>query len=346
MKKLRFKIITAAVLAALAVSAAGCDLITITPIGGESTDVFESFSINESVEESRWEMKKDPDEVFPSDARREAAALCDPAIEKAIELLNDYAKTEPLSVDAFVPSSVSLARDRLTDEQKQVYDTVYAAVLKIEKYKISDNSLSNGASTFLTAYDALCEDHPEIQSYYCLGEEWPNEVPVYFLPDSDANHPTNDLEAVRKAVDYEQELYPAIIERVIAKMPENLSDYNKCLYLSFFICEHTKYDYTLNSHWALWQEREALIRRNCVCEGYATALVSLMRAAGLDARTVIGAAPSGGEHAWVVLRTADGLRYIDATWMDDTGSRHNMRYFLMTPETLLYEGYEEHYVRK
>ncbi|MBQ6452722.1 MAG: hypothetical protein IJJ14_00010 [Coriobacteriales bacterium] len=276
--------------------------------------------------------------LSPIDA--EAAALCDDSIRAAIDCLNRYDGQWPeLAVSAYDPSRHHRALERLTVEQQRVYLQMESALASFGDYRIDDNELSGGASTFLTAYDALMLDHPEFAIYSSIGYDWPYEVPVYFMPGKDGNTPSSDRAAVQQAANHEIELYQATIDRVIAKMPAGLSDSQKALYLAAFLSYHCSYDQSGKAVLAPWQPYTALVRRSAVCKGYATAMQELMKAAGLESRVQTGTAPSEGEHAWVSVETPEGTRYIDPTWMDDETTWPDMSWFLLDRGTMERAGY-------
>ncbi|MCQ2466613.1 MAG: hypothetical protein MJ166_03745 [Clostridia bacterium] len=71
----------------------------------------------------------------------------------------------------------------------------------------------------------------------------------------------------------------------------------------------------------------ALIRKECVCQGYAEAFKRLMDVANIKCEVVIGKCiPSTGLHAWNIIYIEGRAYHIDVTW-DVANSQASMKYF-------------------
>lgn len=125
-----------------------------------------------------------------------------------------------------------------------------------------------------------------------------------------------------QAVSSAEDEYAALlneVEDILDDMPESAdTDYEKALYLHDALAEHVTYVFTDNDQTAYG----ALVDGQAVCAGYARAYQLLLKAAGLDAWTVVGTSldPGGNPvgHAWNLLWIEDDCCYADVTW-DDQG---------------------------
>ena len=91
------------------------------------------------------------------------------------------------------------------------------------------------------------------------------------------------------------------------------SDYETVKAVHDYLCENVVYDWdyetaTDDTPWTTWG---ALVKGECVCQGYSLAMYRLMLECGIDCR-IIG----GVDHAWNIVEL-DGLYYsLDVTWAD------------------------------
>ena len=110
--------------------------------------------------------------------------------------------------------------------------------------------------------------------------------------------------------------------------------YQKVQAIYNWITANVKYDYShLNDPAYLTQYTAyaAAVQKKAVCQGYANLFYRLANDAGIDCRIITGKAYNGTQmedHAWNIVRMADGKYYcLDATW--DAGLKpENYEYFL------------------
>lgn len=175
----------------------------ISPISPVSTDTIavaeESTADTDDASLPRFTVHFDENEEFPPEAEQKAAARIDPAIRKAVELLN--------TVDAELPSVLDCdyskrptQRDPLKDSiSVDIYDTVREKVSAFEPYPLSEKSYPGVDlfNVFVTAMDALRIDHTEL-FLYCDGAIKGTEYSSgYFMPGNWLNVPCDDMMAIR-----------------------------------------------------------------------------------------------------------------------------------------------------
>lgn len=116
-------------------------------------------------------------------------------------------------------------------------------------------------------------------------------------------------------------------------------DYEKLRAIHDWVSKNIKYDtdkYRKNRIYEIPGSVETLRSRKGLCRDYANLTTALLRAAGIEARTVIGQAKAEGKwvgHAWTEAKIADRWVSLDTTW--DAGSvkkgrfvsRFSLQYF-------------------
>ena len=110
--------------------------------------------------------------------------------------------------------------------------------------------------------------------------------------------------------------------------------YQKVQAIYNWITANVKYDYSHLSDPAYltqYTAYAAAVQKKAVCQGYANLFYRLANDAGVDCRIITGKAYNGTQtedHAWNIVRMADGKYYcLDATW--DAGFKpENYEYFL------------------
>lgn len=101
-------------------------------------------------------------------------------------------------------------------------------------------------------------------------------------------------------------------------------DYEKLTAIHDWVSKNIKYDidrYRKNKIYEIQGAVETLRSRKGLCRDYSNLTTALLRAAGIEARTVIGQARSEGKwlgHAWTEAKIAERWVSLDTTW--DAGS--------------------------
>lgn len=148
-----------------------------------------------------------------------------------------------------------------------------------------------------------------------------------------------DRDAIRAEVDY----CNAVVDRILAKMPAGLSNYEKCCYFAFVLAAANEYDHSKDVSLYDYQAYSAFVRGKALCSGYAQSFYRLCREEGISCWYCRGTTPEGG-HAWNMLDTEDGVVYVDVTWYDTETIAEDYRdgneqYLFMTQEDFDYYGY-------
>ncbi len=109
---------------------------------------------------------------------------------------------------------------------------------------------------------------------------------------------------------------------------ERKDDYTKLSKIYEWICTHVTYDHANRGNDAYklqYTAYGAIINGTAVCQGYANLLYRMCLEAGIDCRVITGTGkgvtedPSGGPHAWNIVKLGELYYYVDSTW-DSTSS--------------------------
>ena len=139
---------------------------------------------------------------------------------------------------------------------------------------------------------------------------------VYIAPANGSNYLSDDFQSTE-----EIEKYILQIEQIKDKVKSNLNgtDYQNIRYIHDCLVDNIQYDTTYQkdgSH----SIYGALIRKECVCEGYAKAFKYLANGAGYECELMSGTATnSNGEsesHLWNCIKLNDNWYEVDPTWDD------------------------------
>ena len=283
----------------------------------------------------------DEHEYFDAEAQRKASERIDYAIMLAVKILNTV-DTEPISLLDCDYDARPKQRDSLKYPHSiEIYDHILAKVSVFEDYSFHEKDYPGEDlfNLFVSATDALRIDHTEL-FLYCDGKIDGSEYRSgYFMPGDWLNKPCDDREAVRAEV----ELCNAVVERILEKMPDGISNYEKCCYFAFVLAAANEYDYSEDIYLYDYQAYAAFVKGKAICSGYAQAFYRLCREAGISCWYCRGTTPEG-RHAWNMLDTEDGVVYVDVTWYDTEKIAEDYRdgkeqYLFMTQEDFDYYGY-------
>ena len=165
---------------------------------------------------------------------------------------------------------------------------------------------------------------------------------VFISPAKDSNYLSKEFQST------------AQIEKAIMEIEEqkniilaNLkgSDYQNILYIHDYLIDKVEYDSTYEQIGS-YNIYGALVRKKCVCEGYAKAFKYLANSAGYECELMQGTATnSSGQsesHAWNCIKINGNWYEIDVTWDDPiiiggngrTTNEIKYRYFLKGTKTL------------
>lgn len=289
----------------------------------------------------RFTVTFEENETFRTETEHRASERIDPAIRTAVKLLNTVGNTSlPISDCDYDARPVQ--REALKNpHSKDMYDQMLARISAFEDYCFYEEDYpgEDVFNIFVSALDALRMDHTDL-FLYCDGKISGTEYRSgYFMPGDGLNKLCSDREAIRTEV----ELCNAVVERILRKMPEGLSNYEKCCYFAFVLAAGNEYDYSEDIYLYDYPAYSAFVKGKAICSGYAQAFYRLCREEGISCWYCRGETPTG-RHAWNKLDTETGAVYLDITWYDTDGIGEDYRdgkeqYLFMTKEDFDYYGY-------
>lgn len=272
-----------------------------------------------------------PNTNYKSELEKEAANRVDSAITVAWENVLRVPVNESYKASEFVGKEKS-AYERLSrDSLREFYDKVYNIAQNFEEFTYYEKDCKetdlSGFSFYMTAIDALYEDHPETSLYFDFDPVKREIITCYTLPGEGSKSRTQDYEEIKRRL----ELFGLETKRIVDNMPKGISDYDKYRYLAIVVCELNEYDYEYKTVGFPYQSYNAIVNGSSVCAGYSNAFYHLCKAANLYCEDVSGKGRNEA-HAWnrVML---DGMTYnVDLTWADNDGHYSGFkfsRYFIV-----------------
>ncbi|MBQ6930058.1 MAG: hypothetical protein IJN27_07140 [Oscillospiraceae bacterium] len=319
-----------------------CTMDTIVP----ADSISETSPVDRQSAEinmNRYAVIFEENETFSDEIAQRAAEYIDPYIKQAVVILNTVGEHERrfdiLDCDY---SARPKKRDEITDPLTlYIYDTVLERTLAYEDYYFNedDYDVEYFFGNFVDATDALDIDYGQLSLYSDTQMGWKTYEDGYYMPGGWLNDITDDRDAIKAEVDF----YYAVVDRIIEKMPQNMSNYDKCCYFAFVISLVTEYDYEFVTLASSYPAYAALVQQSCVCKGYAEAFYELCRREGISCWSCSGTTING-DHAWNRVETTEGYVYLDITWYDDPELSDHYRdgyfmYLFMTEEDLEYMGH-------
>lgn len=203
---------------------------------------------------------------------------------------------------------VSPVYDALTEEEKNLYDTIKNAVLEFNE------SAELGK--------AVPKD--ELRKIYKLVYSQERDLfwlsSLFYAPDDKISTLrlnyiyTKDDAALKRA---ELDLKAS---EIIGELPENISDAEKVIYFHDKIvtgCDFSQSAEHVNSAYGV------LVAGAGQCEGYAAAMSLLCNKAGIPNYTVCGTNSSGDTHAWNKVMVGGNWYNVDCTWDDPILNHYN-----------------------
>lgn len=240
-------------------------LLSLLLVGCTKVSDFNDDDDEPPIEEKeRFEVNFDENETFNSNEEKIASEHIDAYIKQAVVILNtiNLEEIEVLSEDY----NLRLERNKLNDNAKQIYDALISNVSNYNDFNYEDKNTSSLISDYLSALTALKLDRRDLSLYCDFKYDYPYYKSVYYLPNQWMKG-CLDIDEVKAQV----KIYQATIERIIEKMPNNLSNYYKCWYFVFVISLATKYDNSQITSLHQFQAYDCLVNGKCVCQGYTEA---------------------------------------------------------------------------
>ncbi|MBR6610310.1 MAG: hypothetical protein IKK99_08860 [Oscillospiraceae bacterium] len=349
------KYLSVIIVAVIAFVMCSCGIITISPAspGGSNPRATPAATLKPTPTPERFTVVFDENEEFETDIKRKRAQHIDPHIITAIKLLNTVPNESlDFNVHNLDHNTLPKEKDKITDSlELQLYNLFCDTATTFGNFKINYKNYGERQAylnAFFNALDKYHIDHPELYMYMDIGSDGGYDTNGYYMPGKWLDSQTNDIAAVKAEVDR----YYRIIDRIIEKMPQGLTNREKCYYFAFLIASCNRYDYGLRTKSHIYPAYACLADGLSVCSGYADAFYVLCRHEGIYCVTDAGYSPEqdpanpAESHVWNLLQTDDGYLYMDITWYDsrEPDIYNSYRdgwfgYLMMTEEKLHDYGY-------
>ncbi len=203
---------------------------------------------------------------------------------------------------------VSPVYKALSDEEKELYDKVSAAVSDFENEVTFEEPVPR--DTIRKIYRLI---YAQERKYFWLSS-------LFYAPESEIS--TLRLNYIYEKEDAEQKQIEldAAADAILTGLPENASDFEAAVYFHDKIvtgCEFSQSDDHVNSAYGV------LVSGYGQCEGYAAAMAFLCDKKGIPNYMVCGTNERGETHAWNKI-LIDGKWYnLDCTWDDPILKRND-----------------------
>lgn len=282
-----------------------------------------------------------PVEVFDDLLKEEAAALIDPAICKAIATVMVMKDDRHSMVTYPFIEDANGYMDSLSQEQRDLLQQIAKKAKAGESFQIKEKDYGKALITdTLTTSSTLRLCEPELSCCFEIDliSERDGISDLYFDPRKNANYSVKKGKADEETIRHDMELMRAVIERIVRKMPEDLSAYDQYFYLAAVLGNHITYDKEPENRYTAYG---ALVDKRCVCEGYASAYLLLCKEADLWCAYRHGM--SGDEsHIWNMIKLETGIFNVDVTWCDngEPGTKRWYENFVRSDEDFEWNGHE------
>ena len=228
-------------------------------------------------------------------------------------------------------------RDKLSDDEKKIYDRIYGAIATFNlTFKIDGVPEEE---VLHKTVRSLMLDHPEF--FWISGGYLYLDRSSYTLVSFEHYNGINDekIEKMRSSFDEET-------KKILDSVPKDAGDYEKALYIHDYLVKNTSYEMRYETlpnarNELVYNAYGCIVNHKSVCEGYAEAFKYLMDRLGIEAGITSGKSKSSGNgHAWNYICLDGDYYWIDATWDDpvsdgkDAGKVDHY-YFCITSKKLL-----------
>lgn len=224
-------------------------------------------------------------------------------------------------INSLYASDARIYNNYLTTYEKQAYDEMLNMTKKrvttreIDLTKYDNKTGVEVGSYFLTAADALINDHPELIQYAGLSYRY-----------SESFLKINISYAINNPI--EEEINTLKIQRIINKIKiatKDMSDLEKIKYVYEWIGDNSKYDTTFTYASKNQSIYNVFIKGNAVCAGFAKASQVIFQNIGIESITVTG--ESTGPHMWNIIKYNDKYYYYDSTVSASIRDKSNESYY-------------------
>lgn len=265
-----------------------------------------------------------------------ALAFIDPTIDEALALIEGDRQEGSQVTYNYAPQ---LLYDDLTPEDKVFYDEMLAKAQALEAFTFTaDQDGYPIMDKAMWIHGLIMEDHPSIENYFYMkelveGDTTTGVEALYFMPGASEILPADPI-----VLSQEIAYFEAVCDRIVDRMPENFSTYDRYRYLAAVISLVTTYDYDIPEGWQVGTAYGALVGGHSICQGYSRGFLYLCQKANLWCQTVGGVAGGNTSHAWNMVKLESGTYHVDITWSDERGlpDRPEWKdYFMLTQDQIL-----------
>lgn len=222
----------------------------------------------------------------------------------------------PENTPLFLESAIKGGLMEYTDDvalKLEIYDRLYSALMNCEiSVDVSDLSLNwigeNHQMIFDTV-DFVVNSTPAL--YYSFGlstdlnPAWNENLNDWCIESITLNFSGTDLDTLKNRLNTTQKS----VSDIVKKVPKNLTDVAKMLWVHDYLAVNYKYDET-------YQIRSAygfLTQKTGVCSSYAHTFTAIMTELGIPATSVFS---DEGNHQWNIVLLDGKYYHIDCTWGD------------------------------
>ncbi len=233
-------------------------------------------------------------------------------------------------------------RNALSDEDKQIYDDIYTALINFDTYdthiRLSDDIKKFDKKVTDIYFNSVLIDHPEI--FWTMGESSASSLSKMLKTEYQIDF--NIQYSAEEIKTYEDKLNSSI-DNAIKKAPsDNASDYDKALWAYEWIINNCTYDKeTLSDNYdnpLITNAYGVFCEGHSNCNGYAKAYQLLMQKFNIPCTIIRGTADKIF-HAWNVIELDGKCYHVDTTWGDPVNDDSTQRllhgYFCTDSKTIL-----------
>ncbi|MCR5274521.1 MAG: metallophosphoesterase [Clostridiales bacterium] len=225
----------------------------------------------------------------------------------------------------------------LTEQQQKIYDDLCEKISNFEPYFYDRKELGFDYMDDILYVTGLVEErHLEFRNYFDLKEVSDDEgvlsgIQIEYWCKWEAEDPSYDINDVKAG----QEAFNKRVDEILSGLTDDMTAYEKYLYLAEQISMNEDYDYegVASVQAAPWA---GVMGGYSICAGYSAAMEYLCKKADLYCITISGLIDNVG-HAWNLIKLPEGTYHVDVTWADGTGEVGTAgwyRYFALTQEQI------------
>lgn len=239
---------------------------------------------------------------------------------------------EPFEIDG----NGLLAYNKLNSNQKKLYSIFIRAFEDMQLKKIDITSYA-GDDVFKdasVAHKAVLCDRPDMfwapKLFSLLTFESAKDTYIQFSSDAGESY-FGITKAQKESMQAELN---AVTDKIMSDVDKLNSTFEKELYIHDYLCEHITYDSAAaedieNADADALSAYGALVKGNCVCEGYSKAFQLLCMKSGIPCSVVYGV-QENIPHMWNIVSVDNQTYYVDVTFDDSSAVSILHSYFNVT----------------